>query len=122
MPTLLRFMTGHALVCVVVFIVPVLYGQVFQAQWWSDGVEPFISLVALLGFAAGRSLLGKAGHARKLYLVFLTGAFVVPYPFIGEAWFSLIGIFVVIAAGIYLFKNRAVMSYFEHGVSEHPAG
>ncbi len=123
-------MTGHALICVILFIVSVLpydsYGidgrQVSQAEWWSSGVGPLVSLIGLFGFAAGWSLLKKKRYARELYLAFLTAGFVVPYPFIGEAWFSLIGILIVTAAGVYLFKNKVVAAYFEHVVSELSAG
>jgi len=130
MPVLLKLMTGHALVCVILFIVSVLpydsYGidgrKVSQGEWWSSGAGPLASLIGLGGFAAGWAFLRKANYARQLYLAFLTSGFVVPYPFIGEAWFSLIGILVVAAAGVYLFKNRAVASYLEHIVSEPSAG
>jgi hypothetical protein len=126
---LLKLMTGHALVCVILFIVSLLpydsYGidgrQVSRAEWWSSGAGPLASLIGLFGFAAGCALLKKANYSRQLYLAFLTGGFVVPYPFIGEAWFSLIGIFIVTAAGVYLFKNKAVASYFERIVSEPSA-
>jgi len=130
MPILLRLMTGHALVCVILFVVSVLpydsYGidgrQVSQAEWWSSGVGPLVSLIGLLGFAAGWSFLKKKRYARELYLAFLTAGLVVPYPFMGEAWFSVIGIFIVIAAGFYLFKNGAVASYFENIAGEPSAG
>jgi len=130
MPILLKLMTGHALVCVILFIVSVMpydsYGidgcQVSQAEWWSSGMGPLMSLIGLFGFTAGISLLKKKRYARELYLAFITAGIVVPYPFMGEAWFSVIGILIVIAAGVYLFKNGAVASYFDHISSEPSAG
>lgn len=51
------------------------------------------------------------GGARPLYLGFATIGLVIPYPALGDPIWGLAGALVVIAAGFYLFKVRAVAEY-----------
>ena len=67
MPKLLRFMTALALACTMFFVMSVVPYSSFaidghpvsQAQWWSSGAGPFVSLLGLLGLVSGGALLVK---------------------------------------------------------------
>jgi hypothetical protein len=121
MPKLLRLMTVHALACAMFFVMSVVPNGSFaidghpvsQAQWWSSGAGPLASLLGLLGLASGAALLIKSKRARLLYLAFLVAGLVAPYPFLGNPWLCLIGVPLVVVAGLYLYKVRVTVSYFE---------
>ena len=121
MPKFLRFMTGHALACVIFLIVSVVPNESFaingrhvsQAEWWSSGAGFFASIIGVFGLAAGVAILRKMPWARMAYLGFATIGLVIPYPVFGNWALGLVGALIVVAAGIYLFKVKAVVAYFE---------
>ncbi|RAO74996.1 hypothetical protein [Dyella jiangningensis] len=124
MPKLLRLMTGHALACVTFLVMSVVPNDSFaiegrhvsQAEWWSSGAGPFASLVGIFGLLAGVSLLRKARWARFLYLAFATVGLVIPYPVMGNPTLGLVGLLLVAAAAVYLFKAQGAVSYFEQEI------
>lgn len=117
-------MTGHALACVIFLIVSLVPNHSFavngrhvsQAEWWNSGVGILASFVGAIGLVVGVALLRKKRWARLLYLGFATIGLVIPYPIFGYPALGLAGAVVVAAAALYLFKARAVASYFEQGM------
>jgi hypothetical protein len=120
MPILLKFLTAHALACFAFLVVSVIPSNAFAingrhvsyAVWWSSGAGAFASLLGLAGLGVGVLLLSKWRHARIAYLGFLALAMVVPYPVVGHPGLALVGLAVVGAVALYLYRKRTTQCYF----------
>jgi len=120
MPTLLKFLTAHAIACVALLLGSVIPHDSFSvnghavsyAVWWSSGVGPFASLVGVVGPIVGVLLLRKSPHARLAYLGFLLLGLIVPYPLFGSPLMALAGAAAIGVAVLYLYKLPAVQTYF----------
>jgi|SRR5450432_1508775 hypothetical protein len=120
MPLLLKFLTGHAFVCLALLVVSAIPNNSFSirghavsySEWWSSGAGPFASLLGLVGPIIGVLLLTKSSSARLAYLGFLVLGLIVPYPFMGVPAMALAGIAVVCVTAVYLYKWQPVQLYF----------
>lgn len=120
MPTWLRLMTCHALVCFVLVLVAVIPGTRYQlggsmvshAQWWASGAGPLVAVAGLNLTAAGVLFLLRRGFGRYLYLANFAGALVGWQLYRGQLLAAALGAIFVGALGAYLFRNDSVRGYF----------
>ena len=119
MPMLLKFITGHAIFCVV-FVMSAIPGGTFKingqvvshSEWWSSGAGPFALVLGILMPITGVLLLQKSRYARPAYIAVASLALVLPYLFMGQLVSAFIGFVVVGLLALYLYFRRTVLHYF----------
>ena len=124
MPTLLKFLTAHAIACIFFLIGSVfphdsyvIHGRpVTHAEWWSSGVGVYGSVLGVLMASAGVLLVLRHPFSRPFYLGIFSLGMTTPYFLFGEHWSSLFSLLVAGLIGAYLYLNTAVKAYF----SPHP--
>ena len=120
MPKLFKFLTAHALSCIVFLFASIIpFGSfrihdryVNHSEWWSSGVGVYASILGTLMAIAGFLLVIKNPFSRQIYLVVLSLGLVTPYFLFGEHWGSLFSLFIVFMIAAYLYLNASVKEYF----------
>ena len=124
MPIFLKFLTGHAAVCLVLFIFLLIPGNQFStddqhtvpyAEWWSNGVWPLLTFAALAIGIGGMLFLKKYRFGRVLFLAGFGGALIAPALLShdqDDLGASVLCLPFVLLLGLYLFRNREVKAYF----------
>ena len=128
MPTLLKFMTGHALFCITLFALALAPLNQFEvggrkvtyAEWISSGIGPLLALVGLAMAVAGLLFLRRNGLGRVIYLSCFGGLLTVPNILTGEYLAASFGLAVGLGVGVYFFGNKAVREYFASNNSFKP--
>ncbi len=120
MPTLLKFFTGHALVCFLFFLaavipgIPISFnGEVIESQeLWSKGVGLRVAAMGLVMPLVGILILKRWKYCRQLYAATLLWALVTPYVFGQELGPIIFGVVISCAITGYLFINVQARAYF----------
>ena len=119
MPTLLKFITSHAIACVVMLLMSIIPGSTFRidgrvvsySEWWSSGVGLIASALGIAMPIAGVLLLKKFCYARPAYLFAVLFAFVSPYPLLGKSEGIFVGLVIVGLLALYLYARKSVQRY-----------
>lgn len=130
MPTLLKFITGHAIACVGFLLMSVIPGGSFEingravsySEWWSSGAGSFSSALGIFMPIIGVLLLQKSRYARPAYLFVVLPALVVPFPLTGQAELALVGLAIVVLLALYLYVRQPVQWYFASNQAFNPTG
>ena len=120
MPMLLKFLTAHALVCLVFFFaavipgIPITFnGEVMESQeLWGKGVGLPTAAVGLVFPFCGILMLRKWAYARQAYLLVFFSVMVVPYLIWKELPSLIIGLVISVAIAAYLYKEKKACAYF----------
>ncbi|MCK0152932.1 hypothetical protein MWU49_04400 [Alcanivorax sp. S6407] len=120
MPTLLKFLTVHALACFVFFWaavipgIPITFnGEVMESQEiWNKGIGLPTVAVGLVMPALGVLFLRRWRYCRQLYSVVLVSAMVVPVVLWQELPLIIFGALLSCAVIGYLFINGQARAYF----------
>jgi hypothetical protein len=120
MPTLLKFITGHALVCFVFFVaavilgVPIAFnGEVLESQeLWAKGVGLPTVAIGLALPVVGVLFLLRWQYCRQVYSLILVAVMVAPYVIWREVSSLIFGLVLSCAIIGYLFLNGKVRAYF----------
>lgn len=120
MPTLLKYITGHALVCFVFFLavvipgIPITFnGDVMESQeLWEKGLGLPIAAIGLIMPVVGILILKRWQYSRHLYGLLLVSVLVAPYLVWQEPVSVAFGIVLSCAIIGYLFINRKARAYF----------
>lgn len=120
MPTLLKFITAHALVCFVFFLAVVIpgmpitvNGEVMESsELWSIGLGLPTAAVGLAMPVVGVLILKRWQYSRQLYALILVSVLVVPYLVWQQLVLALFGVVLSCAIISYLFINRKARAYF----------
>jgi hypothetical protein len=120
MPTILKFITAHALVCSIFLLPAVVPGMPFTvddkvisfSELWSSGIAPYLVVTSTAMPVSGYLLLKKAVYSREVYLVAVSLGLIVPYIYWEEyksLWF---GVLITVGIALYLFGRANVKYYF----------
>lgn len=126
MPSLLKFLTAHALISSAFFIfsvIPVIPVFSFgisskQVNYWSSGAGISASIAGIVLPISGYMLLNRNKYARLIYITSIVFACILcPLLIFGLHGESIISLVLVIVAIIgifsaYLYLNKSVKSYF----------
>ena len=120
MPTLLKFITTHALVCFVFFLavvipgIPITFnGEVMESQeLWAKGLGLPTMAVGLSLPVAGILILRRWKYCRQLYSAILLSVLVGPYVYWQEVSSLVFGVVLSCAIIGYLFLNSLSRAYF----------
>lgn len=120
MPTLLKFITGHAFVCIVFFLaavipgIPISFdGQVMESKvLWAKGLGLPAVIVGLSLPVAGILILRRWQFSRHLYSAILLSALVGPYLYWQQVLSLVFGVVLSCAIIGYLFLNGQSRTYF----------
>ena len=120
MPTLLKFITVHALACFVFFVaavipgIPITFnGEVMESQeLWAKGIGLPTVAIGLAMPALGVLFLRRWQYCRQLYSVVLVSVMVVPVILWQELLSIIFGAVLSCAIIGYLFINRQSRAYF----------
>jgi hypothetical protein len=125
MPTLLKFLTAHALAmsAALFSVIPVFsFGignkPVSYAEWWSSGAGISASIIGIVLPISGYMLLDRNKHARIVYIGSIVfSCFLCPLLIFGlHDVFTMSNISVVASTicifSVYLYLNKSVKSYF----------
>ena len=120
MPTLLKFITAHALVCSVLFLAAVIPGMpitvngelIESSELWSRGLGLPMAVVGLAMPVVGVLILKRWQYSRQLYALILASVLIVPYVVWQQLVLALFGVVLSCAIISYLFINRKARAYF----------
>ncbi|MBY6212796.1 hypothetical protein KUV95_14655 [Microbulbifer agarilyticus] len=120
MPILLKFITGHALVCFVFFLavvipgVPITFnGELMESQeLWARGVGLPTIAVGLSLPVAGMLILRRWQYCRQLYSIIILSVLIAPYAYWQEIPSLIFGVVLSCAIIGYLFLNRQARAFF----------
>lgn len=120
MPTLLKFITVHALACFVFFLaavipgIPITFnGEVMTSQQlWAKGVGLPIVVIGLAMPVIGVLFLRRWKYCRQVYSVALMSVMVVPFMLWQELASVIFGVVLSCAIIGYLFINGQARAYF----------
>jgi hypothetical protein len=121
MPTFLKFITGHALVCFLFFLAAVIpgipitvNGEVMESQeLWVKGDGLRVALMGLAMPMVGLLILRRWKYCRQLYTVTIASVLVAPYVFRQDIIGTIVfGVLVSCAITAYLFLNIKARAYF----------
>jgi hypothetical protein len=123
MPTILRFITGHALACICLLLGSIIPHDSFSingqpatyAEWWGSGAGILASILGIIFPIAGYLFLIRSNRARLIYLVGFFIAAISPLLYFGQIQIieALGGIIFMAIFGWYLYKANSVQTYFE---------
>lgn len=119
MPTLLKFITVHALICFVFFLAVVIpdmpimvNGEVMESsELWSRGLG-MLPAVGLALPVVGVQILKRWPYSRQLYTLILVSVLVAPYLVRLQLVLALFGVVLSCAIISYLFINEKARAYF----------
>lgn len=133
MPSLLQFLTAGTVLVIAFFVsstiphssVNVMGGVMSTDEWWKSGAATVIALNAILFAVSATLMLKRSRYGRHLYIVgsivsclsLPVVAMLTQANAVGATNVFTLTIFnFVLTAfiGIYLYRNRAVESYFHH--------
>ena len=120
MPTLLKFITAHALACFVFFLaavipgIPITFnGEVMESQQlWAKGVGLPTVATGLAMPVIGVLFLRRWQYCRQVYSVALVSFMVVPFVLWQELPLIIFGVVLSCAIIGYLFLNGQARAYF----------
>lgn len=120
MPTLLKFITAHALVCFVFFLTVVIpgipitvNGEVMESsELWSRGLGFPTAAVGLAMPVVGVLILKRWQYSRQLYALSLVSVLVAPYLVWQQLVLALFGVVLSCVIISYLFINGKARAYF----------
>ena len=128
MPTILKFLTLHALVSILLVFAVVIPGipiavngqQMSYSELWSSGFGIFGVFLGLAFPLCGWLLLKRAANARLVYLVMLTIALISPYIFSQDIAAAIFGIVITGLVAGYLYITPSVRAYFASNKALQP--
>ena len=120
MPIPLKFITAHALVCFVFFVVVVIpgisitfNGEVMDSsELWARGLGLPTVAIGLAMPIMGVLILKRWQYARQFYALLILSVLVAPYVVWQEPVSAAFGVVLSCATIGYLFINRRVCAYF----------
>ena len=120
MPTLLKFITTHALVCFVLFVavvipgIPITFnGEVMESgELWARGLGLPTVAVGLTMPIAGVLILKRWQYSRQFYGLLLASVLVTPYIVWQDIILAGFGVLLSCAMIGYLFINKKARAYF----------
>jgi hypothetical protein len=124
MPNLLKFITAHALGCLLFLlfsIIPhdsfLINGQnVSYHEWWASGAGVSASLIGILLPIGGLGLLKNIRQARRIYITALILATAIPfvllYNLVNVVPYLIAAITIISGITAYLYLNGTAQNYF----------
>ena len=120
MPVILKFLTAHAIACIVFFIGSVIPHDGFSInnqpvtyeEWWSSGMGVFASLVGISMPLTAWQLLNRTHYSRIIYMAAIFSVMVLPYIYIGQYNLALFGLLFVAIIYWYLYIKESTKAYF----------
>ena len=120
MPTILKFLTAHALFSFLFLIGSIIPHDSFSingqsvsySEWWSSGVGPYASSLGILMPIVGFLLIARTRYARIIYLMVISLGLIVPYLYFGKFELALVGVIVMAVISAYLYLRPPVKEYF----------
>ncbi|WP_299599701.1 hypothetical protein [uncultured Microbulbifer sp.] len=120
MPTLLKFLTAHALVCIylllAVFVpgIPISFNGVAMgtAELWESGLAISTALVGLLMPVSAVLFLWRWKYSRQTYSVLLAAVMIIPFALMRQVPSIIFGACLTAVILGYLFFNSGVRAYF----------
>ncbi len=127
MPKLLKFLTAHALACVVFFVGSVIPHGAFSIvghpvtyyEWWGHGAGPYTAIIGILLPLGGWLMVKRSGYARLYYLGTLVVGLILPYLFFKQVrgsnfayGLAAVGTAAVAAVAWYLYGKETSRDYF----------
>ena len=128
MPVLLKFLTAHALGCILFVFASMfpfgafrIHGRyVTHSEWWSSGIGVYVSILGMLMAIAGCLLASKKRYSRQIYLAVVPLGLVAPYLKTGEYAGAIFGIAVTLMIAAYLFLKASAKEYFDSNKRMQP--
>ena len=120
MPTILKFITVHALACFMFLLAVVVPGIPFSVngevltseEIWESGYGVSVFFVGTVMPLLGILLLIRTKNCRGLYVFAIACVLILPYLYWQQYLLALIGLAFSVAMALYLFKNKRVLAYF----------
>jgi hypothetical protein len=131
MPNLLKFLTAHALACIVFLIGSVIPHnsfsisgrQVTYLEWWGSGAGVYASVIGIILPISAWLLLSRSCHARGFYLCSMIVGLILSYLLFQQVWgsetgygYAAVRAIIVAILAWYLYRKESVKHYF---VSNH---
>jgi len=120
MPTILKFLTAHALVCFIFLLAAIVPGipisvngqEMTITELWSRGFGYPIIFIGVAMPICALLMLKRVKYSRLIYLVILSSSLILPFIYMQEIFSILFGIALTTAIGVYLYGKSTVRSYF----------
>lgn len=120
MPTVLKYITVHALFCIVLLIMSLIPDlpinmdgqEVTIRELWSEGYGVGMALTGLIMPICGALILNKAKYSRHLYLLFSSIFMATPSILQSDILLAVFSLCFTLLMMWYLFFNKAVHKYY----------
>jgi hypothetical protein len=127
MPIFMKFITAHALSCVVFLLGSVIPHRAFSIsgrpvtlqEWWSTGAGLYASLIGIILPFGALLFLQRSCYARPYYIGALTFGLIIPYLLFKQVLgfdfgyeLAAVGAVTVAAVSWYLYGKKTVKYYF----------
>lgn len=120
MPILLKFLSAHALGCIVFVFASIFPFASFRihdryvthSEWWSSGIGAYVSMFGTLMAIAGYLLVSRQRFSRHVYTAVVLLGLVAPSLKLGEPVAAIFGVAVTLVVAAYLFLKASVKKYF----------
>ncbi|TVZ39029.1 hypothetical protein P886_3416 [Alteromonadaceae bacterium 2753L.S.0a.02] len=120
MPTVLKFMTVHAMACSFFLLVAVIPGVPFTVngevlsykEAWESGYSVNLLVIGVVMPILAVQLLARRKYCRQLYTAASACVLILPYLYWQQYALAMLGLACTLVITLYLFKNGRVLAYF----------